>query len=156
MKTILNKLSRCTKIFLFIFSVVLAASAQSALARFEKSIDEGSFAAVEKDLFGYVVANPKDANGFLLLARLRLKQNRLTEAKSLSQKALTLNPNLLPAKLNLALAHFQAGENEPARQILSNISESEITDNTVRLNLAQTAALVGDCVRALAAAEKLP
>jgi tetratricopeptide (TPR) repeat protein len=156
MKTILNKLSRCTKIFLFIFSVVLAASGQIALARFEKSIDEGNFAAVEKDLFGYVVANPKDANGFLLLARLRLKQNRLTEAKSLSQKALTLNPNLLPAKLNLALAHFQAGENEPARQILSNISESEIADNTVRLNLAQTAALVGDCARALAAADKLP
>src|SRR5688572_23301191 len=110
MKIILNKSAQCAKILLFIGCLALAAAAQSSLARFEKSINEGSFAAIEKDLFNYVVANPKDAAGFLLLARLRLKQNRLSEAKSLSQKALTLDPNLLGAKLNLATAHFQAGE----------------------------------------------
>ena len=156
MKITRNKLFQCAGLCLLIFCVASAVAAQTALLRFEKSIDEGNYAAIEKDLFNYVVANPKDARGFLLLAKVRLKQNRLTEAKSLSQKALTLDPNLLPAKVNLALAHFQAGETETARLVLSNISDAEIVDNAVRLILAQTSAQVGDCVRALELAEKLP
>jgi tetratricopeptide (TPR) repeat protein len=157
MKVIRNKLIRSgARVCLLIFAVAVAAAAQSTLAQFEKSIDEGNFAIVEKDLFNYVVANPKDANGFLLLARLRLGQNRLSEAKALSQKALALNPELLPAKLNLAAAHFRAGEIEPARIVLNKIADTELADDIVRLNVAQALAAVGDCAQALAVAEKLP
>jgi len=156
MEIILNKLARCAKILLFIGGVAFSLAAQSTLARFEKSIDEGNLAAIEKDLFNYVVANPKDAKGFLLLAKLRLKQNRLTEAKSLSQKALMLDPQLVAAKLNLASAHLRAGELEPARLILNNISDDEIADQTLRLNIALSLSTVGDCAKALMLAEKLP
>ena len=34
-------------------------AAQNTLVRFEKSIDAGQTAEVEKDLFSYVIANPK-------------------------------------------------------------------------------------------------
>ncbi|MDQ3181479.1 MAG: tetratricopeptide repeat protein [Acidobacteriota bacterium] len=147
---------------LIIFCVSIYISAQkipadkNPLARFEKSIDDGKFAETERDLFNYVIANPNDAKGFSLLAKMRLKQNRLNEAKSLANKALMLAPNLLSAKMNLALINFQLGEVEQARIVLGGVSESEISDNSIRLNLAQTFALVGDCAKALSAAEKLP
>jgi tetratricopeptide (TPR) repeat protein len=129
---------------------------KNPLIRFEKSIDDGKSAEVENDLFSYVVANPVDAKGFSLLAKLRLKQNRLTEAKSLSKKALTIDAKLVSAKMTLANVNFQLGEIEQPHTILDEISESEIADNSIRLQLSQTFALIGDCPKALATAEKLP
>ena len=73
------KLIQLTKICLIIFCLTLCAAAQNSLVRFEKSIEAGQTAEVEKDLFNYVIANPKDAKGFALLAKMRLKQNRLNE-----------------------------------------------------------------------------
>ena len=125
-------------------------------AHFEKKIEEGKFSKVETELFKYVVANPKDAIGFFLLAKLRLKQNRLNEAKSLSQKTLTLDPHLLSAKLILAEVYIQMGETEQARAVLNDISEREISESSIRLNIAQTFALAGDCSGALKAVDKLP
>lgn len=125
------------------------------MVRFEKSIEDGNL-TIEKDLFQYVIANPQDANGFLLLSKLRLKQNRLNEAKSLSQKALSLNGNLLPAKLTLASIHYKLGGIEQSRSILNSISDTEIKSDSLKLNLAQNLSQVGDCPKALSIVEKLP
>jgi cytochrome c-type biogenesis protein CcmH/NrfG len=66
---------------IFVFSVSISLAAQKAtreknpLIRIEKHIDNGKITESEKELFAYVVANPKDAKGFALLAKLRMKQN---------------------------------------------------------------------------------
>ena len=78
------------------------------LANFDKKIEDGKLSEIETDLFNYVIANPKDAKGFCVLAKLRFKQNRLNEAKSLLNKALSLDPALLSAKLTLAQVYFQS------------------------------------------------
>ena len=111
---------------------------------------------MERGLFDYLIANPKDANGFALMAKLRLKQNRSSEAKSLASKALTIDPKLLSAKLNLAQAFFQLGETQESRTILAGISESEFTNNSAGLDAVRVFALVGDCATALSTADKLP
>ncbi len=146
-------------ILICLTSSVLAqvkADNKSVLANFEKNIEDGKFADVEKDLFNYVIANPKDAKGFSLLAKLRFKQTRLNEAKSLLNRALSLDPGLLSAKLTLAQVEVQLGEIEQARAVLNGIAESDISDASWRFTVAETSALVGDCSKALSLAEKLP
>lgn len=138
------------------FTVSISAQNEKTLAKFEQNIEAGKLSEVERDLFNYVIANPKDAVGFSLLAKLRLKQNRLNEAKSLANKALTINPNLFSAKLTLATAHFQVREIEQTRAVLDGISDADITENSLRLNLAQIYANIGDCAKALILTEKLP
>ncbi len=130
-------------------------AAKNPLVQYEKSIDEGKLAETERDLFNYVIANPSDAKGFALLGKLRLKQNRLNEAKSLTKKALTLDSKLVSAKLTLAATDFQNGETEQAKTVLDGIADGEITNDSARLNFAQTLALVGDCPKVLATTEKL-
>src|SRR5829696_2295001 len=103
-------------ISLLIFCVADISPAQktavkkNALGKFEKSIEEGNFAEIERDLLNYAIANPTDAKGFELLARLRFYQTRLNEAKSLYQKVLSLDPNSTSAKINLAVINFQTGD----------------------------------------------
>jgi tetratricopeptide (TPR) repeat protein len=129
---------------------------KTALLRFDKGIENGQFAELEQDLFRYVVANPNDAVGFSLLSKIRLKQERLNEAKSLAQKALALDQKLLSAKLILASAHYGLGEIEQANLILNRIADSELKDVPVRLNLAQLYFLFGDCQKSLKITEQLP
>ncbi len=131
-------------------------SDKTTFAYLEKRVEDGKLSEVENDLLNYLLANPKDAKGFALLAKLRLKQNRLNEAKSLLNKAISLDPILLSARLTLALVELQSGETEKAREILSCITESEISDVSSRFIAAEASALVGDCPRALILAENLP
>lgn len=126
-----------------------------ALTRFEKQIAEGKLADIENDLFNYVIANHKDAKGFVLMAKLRLKQNRLNEARSLSYKALTLEPELISAKLILASAQFQLGDAKGSRSVLDGISLNKRSGDAFGLDLAQMYVLVGDCPKALETAEQL-
>lgn len=162
MRILQNNLIRLTKFCLILACLTICVLAQvkadnkSVLANFEKNIEDGKLSEIEKDLFNYVIANPKDAKGFFLLAKLRVKQTRLNEAKSLLNKALLLDPILLPAKLTLASVDFQLGEIEQAREILNSITESDISDASLRFIAAQTFAQIGDCSKALILVEKLP
>lgn len=128
---------------------------KTALANFEKSIEAGNYQAVERDLLSYAIQNPKDAKAFELLARLRFEQNRLNEAKSLYQKALSLDSNLTSAKINLAVINFQTGNAEQAVSDLNQITDRDVSGDALRLNLANAFALVGDCRAALENVEKL-
>ena len=155
MKFLQNKLIKSTKTCLFVFSFAFCIGAQTSLARFEKSIEAGQIAKVEKDLFNYVIANPKDAKGFALLAKMRLRQNRFNEAKSLANKALIIDPKLLSAKITLAATNFQLGENDQSRTMLDSISDNEIKDDPTRLSIAQLYAQTSDCPKALILSESL-
>ena len=68
---------------------------------------------------------------------------------------MTLKPETLLAKLSLASAYFQLGETKQSTAVLDSISGSELFDDALGLNLAQTYGLVGDCPRALKTAERL-
>lgn len=129
---------------------------QAVLANFARSIDLGKLSEVERDLFGYVIANPADAKGFSLFAKLRLKQDRLGEARSLANKALSLDPGLVKAKLTLARCAFRSGEADELRSVLSRISENDLSDPAIRLEAAQLHAHIGDCSTAAQLADKLP
>ena len=152
---------RIVAVGVLIFVWADSASAQKnavengALVKFEKSIEQGNYGAIERDLLNYAIANPKNAKAFELLGKLRFRQNRLNEAVSLFQKALTLEPNLTAAKINLAVINFQNGNAESAISVLNEIAESDVTSDAVRLSLAQTFALVGDCQKARIQVEKL-
>lgn len=128
---------------------------KTALTKFEKSIEQGKYAEIERDLLNYVIAHPTDAQGFEMLAKLRFAQSRLNEAKSLYQKSLSLDPNLTTAKINLALVNFQTSSTEQALAVLNEISDHEVSNDALRFKLAQTFAFVGDCQRALSNVEKL-
>ncbi len=128
---------------------------RNVLAKFEKSIEQGDYAAIERDLLNYAIQNPNDPKGFELLGRMRFKQNRLSEAKSLYQKVLTLDPNLTPAKIDLAVINFRTGNSAAALSALNEIAERDISADALRLKLGQTFSLVGDCRKALETLEKL-
>lgn len=131
------------------------AAADNALTKFEKSIEQGDYSIIERDLLNYAIANPSDAKGFELLGRLRLAQNRLNEAKSLYQKALSLDSRSASVKINLAVINFQTGDAEQSIRGLDEIAESDITNDALRLKLAQAFALAGDCRKAQIHIEKL-
>lgn len=131
------------------------AADKNALAKFEISIGRGNYAAVERDLLNYAIANPTDAKAFELLGTLRFAQNRLNEAKSLYQKALALAPNSISAKINLAVISFQTGDAGQSVSDLSEIADEDVSSQAFRLKLAQAFALFGDCRKALSNVEKL-
>ena len=126
-----------------------------ALTKFEKSIEQGNYSTIERDLLNYAIAHPNDAKAFELLARLRFGQNRLNQAKSLYQKALSLDPNLTSAEIDLAVVNFQTGNAGQAVSDLSEISGKDISNDALRIKLANAFALVGNCQNAIATVEKL-
>lgn len=128
---------------------------KNSLAKFEKSIEQGDYSAIERDLLNYAIANPDDAKGFELLGRLRFAQNRFNEAKSLFQKALSLDSGLAFAKINLAIINFQSGSTGQAISDLDEITDRDVSSDALRLKLAHAFALVGDCQKALSNVEKL-
>ncbi len=128
---------------------------KNAPAKFEKSIEQGNYVEIERDLLNYAIANPHDARAFELLGRLRLAQNRLGEAKSLFQKALSLDANSVATKINLAVVNFQTGNREQAVSGLNQIADKDVSNDNLRLKLADAFALVGDCEKALTTVEKL-
>lgn len=129
---------------------------RAVLAQIQKKVAERKFTEVERELLNYLIAHPKDASGFALLAKLRLKQDRIEEAQSLSNRALSLNPNLLEAKLTAASSAYRLGEVVRSREILTGISESEVRDDATRLEIAEGLAVVGGCSKAKDLVDKLP
>src|SRR5207249_3535310 len=70
------------------------------LADFEKSIERGTGDQIDRALVDFAIANPNNPKALELLAKLRLRQDRLTEAKALYQRILTLDPTSVSAKIN--------------------------------------------------------
>jgi tetratricopeptide (TPR) repeat protein len=126
---------------------------RAALDGFRKGIDAGRLAEVERDLMNYVIARPKDAAGFALLAKLRLRQGRLEEARALSGRALSVDPELIAAKIVAAAVARAAGDPVRAAELLRPLTDKAADDPT-RLEIAEGLAGSGDCVTALALVAK--
>lgn len=128
---------------------------KTTLATFEKDIEQGPTEEVESNLLSFVVKNPADVRGLELLARMRLRQDRLNEAWSLYQRALTIDPQFLRARIGLATVSYRLDRMDEARSLLVGISSGHL-DPQVRLNLAQALILIGEFKRASDEIELLP
>ncbi|HEY8562394.1 MAG TPA: tetratricopeptide repeat protein [Pyrinomonadaceae bacterium] len=146
---------------LLVFCAALSIAAQKTavekdpLARFGKAVEQGKSAEIERELLDYAIRNPTDAKAFELLARIRFDQGRFSEAKSLYQKALLLDPESTAAKIDLAVVNFQTGDSVAARAALDAISAPEVAGDVLGLKLARAFAKVGECQSALTAIENL-
>lgn len=153
-----------TSIFLiwFLFTLTaqtvftqISAADKIVLARFEKSIEQGKLTEIERPLLDFAVAHPNDANTLELLALLRYRQNRPSEAESLFRRVLTLAPDSADAKIYLARIADESGRTDAARQMLNEIRLSEVAADAIRLDLANAFLSVGDFQKALQTTEKL-
>lgn len=140
---------------LILCSGTFAFAQNSELSNYEKSIDQGNFAEVERDVLNYAIRNPKEAKVFELLGKIRFDQNRLNEAKSLFNRALVLDPKLITSKIKLAETYYRTDEIDLAKNLISEISDDEIANDEVRLQLGEIYALTGNCKTALLISNKL-
>jgi Flp pilus assembly protein TadD len=126
------------------------------LAQIETSIQQGKLDQVEKPLFDYAIAHPRDVRALELLGQLRYRQHRLEEAQALYQRVLALDPSLVKAKINLAQLMYGLGRRDPARLLLAEVASAPVLSLGERLALVRAMVLVGEFQKALAAADKLP
>lgn len=149
-------------IFLLVAVLSISQSAQTAaenkasLAGIERSIDRGEIADVEHELFRYITSNTADALGFYLFAKLRFKQGRFSESRSMASKALSLDAGLVKAKMLLAQCALQLGERDQLTSVLSSLSDNDLSDAATRLEIGGLYAQIGDCDSAVKVLEKLP
>jgi tetratricopeptide (TPR) repeat protein len=125
------------------------------LASIEQGIDKGSYSDIEGRLMQFVVSHPNDASGLRLLGRLRFRQGRLNEARSLYQRSIILDPKAVRTKVDLSVTLYELSEVGPARELLKEIS-IESTLPVELLHLSQAFVMVGEYNDALRAIERLP
>src|SRR5687768_11358377 len=119
----------------------------SKLAGFERNIEQGKYAAVEPALLAYARSNPQDVPALELVARMRLFQRRLDEAKALYKRVITLDSTYAPAKVFLGVAHVRSGEYEAARQVLAQVDASRLSDSKMKLVFARALLDAGESER---------
>lgn len=155
---ILKNWSAIISIFLIFCPCVSAQikTANNQLANFEKSVREGKINEIERPLLNYAVANPNDPKALELLADVRFQQGRLTEAKGLYQRVLTLDPNFIAAKISLGRIAYASGQKDEAREVLNSIVASSAVPIESQLELATALFFVGEFQKVLYITEKLP
>ena len=129
---------------------------KTVVARYEKNLEQGKVEELERPLLDLAVANPNNIQVLDLLARLRVRQNRLPEAAALYRRILSLDASSVSAKINLARISYLSGNFDEARQMLNGVDENSISDAAQRLNLAAAFLLFGEPEKALATINKLP
>lgn len=134
-----------------------ATSADPALlSTFERGIEQGRYSDVEGGLLKFVLSHPELAAGYELLGRLRFRQERLNEARSLYKRAVTLDPKLLRARIDLSVTVYRMGETATATEMLKAVSGDPVTSINDRLRLAEALVLVREFEIALRATDLLP
>ena len=129
---------------------VTSLPAQSVeLKSYETAIRKGNYTGVEQKLIRYAIQNPKEAKPIELLGRIRLKQGRLNEAKSLFSRALILDAGLVTARISLAETHRLLGERQEAAKVLQAIETEKLPSEQTRLAIAEGFLSIGDCESAL-------
>ena len=126
------------------------------LSQIETSIQQGRLDQVEKPLFDYAIAHPRDARALGLLAQVRYQQHRLEEAQALYQRVLALDPSLVKAKINLGQLMYELGQHDSARVFLGGIAATAALNVSERLALARALVRVGEFQKALVEIDKLP
>jgi tetratricopeptide (TPR) repeat protein len=127
-----------------------------ALAGIEKSVQQGRISEVERPLLTYALANPNNTKALELMARVRVLQGRLEEARSLYQRLLAVDPTSVSAKIGAAHVANSLGQKDYAITLLTTIEAASSLPTSVRLELATEFYSVGEFSRALTVIEGLP
>jgi len=126
------------------------------LNSFEKSIERGAVDEIERPLMDFAIANPNNPKALELLARVRLRQGRLSESGALYQRVLRLDPGSVSAKINSARIAYSFGQKEAASQFLDEIGQLNSLTPAVQLEVAAARFLIGDPQAALSMINGLP
>jgi tetratricopeptide (TPR) repeat protein len=129
---------------------------KALLSSFEEAIDQGRYSEVESGLLKFVVSRPDVGAGYELLGRLRFRQDRLNEARSLYQRAVTLDPRSVRARVDLAVTLHRLDDTATAVDILKGIGNAVPVGPTDGLRLAEALVLVREYDDALRTIDRLP
>ena len=132
------------------------AADRALLSTFEQRVEQGRYSDVEGGLLQFVLSHPEIAAGYELLGRLRFRQERLKEASSLYRRAVTLDPKLLRARIDLAVTVYRMGESATALEMLKSIGINATISTNDGLRLVEALVLVREFEMALRAADLLP
>jgi tetratricopeptide (TPR) repeat protein len=93
------------------------------LARARQLVDEGKFEDAEKHLYHLLQHNPKHPEAIFLLGFVLAKQRNWGAAGEQFKETISLQPNHLPARLELAGVEFEQGRNREAIRYLREVLE---------------------------------
>ncbi len=97
-----------------------ALPATAAFDEIDQRIEQGKLDEAERAIWPIVQSRPDSAPAAARLGIVRHRQRRTPEAQSLLERALGLDPGLVPASRELAAIYREAGQQEKARQTLAD------------------------------------
>jgi tetratricopeptide (TPR) repeat protein len=119
-------------------------------------IHNGKLDAAEALLWKVLTQHPDNAEALNLLASIRLQQKRFAESETLSRRAISLSPDLLPAQMNLARVFHAQGETEKEVAALLDAARVAPNDADVNCSLAEAYLKQNNFHLALGALEQIP
>ena len=149
-------------ILLTVFGCAMNAGAQrnpgveTSYSEIERRIENSDFLAADRQLMQLAITDPKDTRALTLLARLRFRQGRIDEARSLYQRVLGFESGNVSARINVARILLISRQVEAARNMMKAVDEGLNLPPALRLELAEIYLVMGDAERALKIAELLP
>jgi TPR repeat protein len=93
--------------------------------------------AADKEVSTYSKISKDEATIYFLKGYMYYQNNKPKEARSSFEKALSLNPDFLMAKKNVALLEYNAGNYQKAIEILQEIIQKHPSDKDAHINLGR-------------------
>ena len=148
-------------LILFALLTLCAASAAADensqnIARAATLIQAGKLDQAEAQLWDVLKQHPDNASALNLLGTIRLQQKRYAESETLLNRATTLTPDFLPARVNLARLFNAQGDTDKEISTLLEAVRLAPTDPDVDSALASAYLKQNDYRRALEALQRIP
>ena len=134
----------CTVAGLLMGALAAMAQTPDALQLSRSLVEHGKLAEASHTLEMYLQRHPESADGWTLLGVARAQQNESAKAEECFRKALTIEPHLVPAEMNLG--HLLLDESRPSEALpyLAEAMQSDRGNNELRdmlVNAAEGTAL---------------
>jgi tetratricopeptide (TPR) repeat protein len=107
-------------------------------------------------LWDVLTRHPENAEALNLLGSIRLQQKRYAESETLLRRAISLAPNLLPARTNLSRVYHAQGETDKELSELLDTSRLAPGDAEINCDLAAVYVKQNDYHQALETLERIP
>jgi len=134
----------CTVAGLLMGALAAMAQTPDALQLSRSLVEHGKLTEASHTLETYLQRHPESADGWTLLGVARAQQNESAKAEECFRKALTIEPHLVPAEMNLG--HLLLDESRPSEALpyLAEAMQSDRGNNELRdmlVNAAEGTAL---------------